>query len=187
MKKFEVLYDFVDKAIKSRKYPENTGISLKTALKLFEGESNEQELNSVDEFRKNLDQIYQSVFTKNKKLSAGALATYKSRVLKVLNDYEKYGVDATKMANWSPKIIIRAKKQSVFVGDNEPKNLQSGNMGSSFNTFDFVGGIKLIVPRNAKLDKIVASGGLVKVYTEIESFVEKYLKEENLLESNNEN
>src|SRR3989344_23344 len=113
MKKIQDLYDFIDRAIKSRKYPKNTGMALKSALKLFEAGLNEEERGSIDEFKKNLEQIYQSVFSKHKDFSAASLATYKSRVIKALSDYEKYGIDPTKMANWSPKIIRRSKKQDI--------------------------------------------------------------------------
>ncbi len=103
MVKFEELYEFVDRATKSRKYPENTGMSLKAALKLFDRELNNEERASIDEFRKNLDQIYQGIFSKNKDFTVSSLATYKSRVLKVLSDYEKYGTEPAKMAGWLPK------------------------------------------------------------------------------------
>src|SRR3989338_7606501 len=116
MKKIQDLYEFIDRAVKSRKYPDNTGMALKTALKLFEAVLNEEERNSIDVFSKNIEQIYQNVFSKNKNFSASSLATYKSRVTKVLSDYEKYGVDPTKMANWSPKVINRTKKMVPAVG-----------------------------------------------------------------------
>lgn len=109
--KVEILYDFLDRAVKSKKYPENTAISLKTALKLFEKELSEEEHNSIDEFKKNINHVYSRVFSKNKNFSAGSLVTYKSRVLKIINDYQKYGIDPTKMANWSPKITIRSKRK----------------------------------------------------------------------------
>lgn len=185
MKKFKDLYDFIDRAIKSRKYPENTGISLKTALKLFENELKEQELNSIDEFRKNIDQIYQSVFVKNKNFSAGSLATYKSRVIKTLNDYEKYGVDATKMANWTPKIITRSKKQySPKIGDKkmEEKTYFTEENGS-FHTIDFIGGVKLLIPKTNKMTKAMLSGDLNKITIDLENFSNKN-KEEKILENN---
>jgi len=112
MKKFTELYDFIDRAIKSRNYPENTGISLKTALKLFEKELNEEERNSISEFSKNIEQIYSSVCSKAKNFSAGSLATYKSRVIKVLTDYEKYGIDPTKMSGWPKKTISTRTKRN---------------------------------------------------------------------------
>lgn len=94
---------FVDRAIKSRKYPESTGAALKAALKLFEKELTPEEADSIDLFKDHLEQIYHTVYSKNSDFSASSLATYRSRVKKVLDDYSKYGEDPTKMANWNPK------------------------------------------------------------------------------------
>lgn len=101
---FSELRGFVERAIKNRKYPESTGRALIAALKLFERELNEDEAASIDVFRDNFEQIYRNLFTKNPSLNASSLATYKSRVSKVLEDYAKYGTDLTKIASWTPKI-----------------------------------------------------------------------------------
>ena len=111
MTKVVEVYDFIDSAIKSRKYPENTGLALKTALKLFEVELSNEEKESIDLFKSNLDRIYNEVFQKNKsRFSVDSLATYKSRVNKAIGDFEKYGLDPSKMANWQPKTISRGKR-----------------------------------------------------------------------------
>jgi len=127
MKKFEELYDFIDRAINSRNYAENTGISLKTALRLFEKELNDEEKNSIDKFSKNIEQIYHSVCSKNKKFSAGSLATYKSRVIKVITDYEKYGADPTKMSSWPKKAVSPHSKKVI----NKFNDLKERNYTSS--------------------------------------------------------
>lgn len=106
------LYDFIETATRNRKYPPSTAQGLRAAVKLFDGELNEDERNSIDKVKDNLEQIYQGVFAKNKNFTAASLATYKSRMLKVINDYEKYGTDPTKMTNWNPKVIVRAKRSS---------------------------------------------------------------------------
>lgn len=114
MQKFKELYAFVDAAVKSRKYPESTAQGLRAALKLFEAELNDEEIDSLDLVIKNLEQIYQSVCTKNmQKFSASSLATYKSRVLKVLGDFKNYGINPTKMSNWTPKTILRTKNSKT--------------------------------------------------------------------------
>lgn len=108
------LYEFVERAQKSRKYPENTAQGLKVALKLFESVTNEEEKSSLDLFKKNLDQIYHDVTVKNgKDFSASTLSVYKSRVEKVIRDYEKYGIDPTKMASWSPKVVKRKPRKKM--------------------------------------------------------------------------
>ena len=107
------LNDFIDKAERSRKYPTSTAKGIKAAVRLFDAELNDEERGSLELFEQNIDQIYQSVFGKNKSLTVSSLATYKSRVLKAISDYKKYGVDATKMSNWQPKVVARAKKPEV--------------------------------------------------------------------------
>jgi len=112
MTKFQELYDFIDRAKKNRKYPEATAGALKAALKLYDAELSDEERSSLDKVKKDFEQITQSVFKKNaNKFSASSLITYKSRILKVFADYEKYG-DPAKMSNWFPKIIARTKKSS---------------------------------------------------------------------------
>jgi soluble cytochrome b562 len=179
MKKIQDLYDFVDRAIKSRKYPDNTGMALKSALKLFEAGLNEEEKNSVVEFKKNLDQIYQSVFSKNKNFSATSLATYKSRVTKVLNDFEKYGTDPTKMANWSPKIITRAKKSSMPEVERKESDshTDSAIRDNSFHSFDFTGGMKLIIPKNSKTTEAIMDGELKQIKVELKKFADTFCEE----------
>src|SRR3989344_5568097 len=124
MTKFTDLNAFIDSAVKSRKYPTNTAFGLKAALKVFEGELNEEEAKSIDKVRSNINQISQSVYQKQQSnLSASSLAVYKSRVLKVINDYEKYGTDPSKMANWSVKVISRERKKKTSA--DQPDNYSS--------------------------------------------------------------
>ena len=175
MQKIQVLYDFIERAIKSRKYPENTGMALKTALKLFETELNEEERNSIDEFRKNINQIYQSVYSKNKNFSAGSLAVYKSRVIRVINDYEKYGIDPIKMSNWSPKVISRSKKTSTdSSGSKENKDVAT-DTNNSFHSFEF-GGVKLLVPKTPKTTEAIMDGELKGIKVELKDFARIYKK-----------
>jgi hypothetical protein len=111
MQEFNVLTEFVDKAVRNRKYPVGTAHGLKAALKLFELELHEDERGSLDKFKQNIDQIYKVVISKNgKTFTVASLATYKSRVLKVISDYDKYGQDPAKMVSWSPKVIARARR-----------------------------------------------------------------------------
>src|SRR5688572_12350319 len=120
------LHDFINSAVKSRKYPESTAQTLRAAVKLYEQELNEEEQKSVELFRKNLEQIANAVFNKNKlRFSAGSLATYKSRVIKVINDYEKYGTDPSKMAAWNPRVVVRAKKASKIADEVDVSTDQS--------------------------------------------------------------
>lgn len=104
MKDISKLYEFIDVALKNRKYSANTAQGIRTALKLFDEVLNDDEKSSIDKFAENLDTIFMDVSEKNKtKFSAGSLATYKARVQKVLNEYNAYGTDTTKLNSWNPR------------------------------------------------------------------------------------
>ena len=106
------LYNFVDDAEKDRKYPVNSAAGIRAALKMFEGEMNEDEKDSIDLFKERFDQISGSVFNKNRdKISASSFQVYIRRVRRLLKDYESYGLDPKLMASWNPlKKHIPAKK-----------------------------------------------------------------------------
>jgi hypothetical protein len=126
MAKYKDLFDFIDRAVKSRKYPDATARTLKASLKLYEAVLNDEELNSLDKFKENFEPITANVFNKNaNSFSASSLTTYKSRAQKVLADFEKYG-DPTKMNSWSPKTILRTKK-SVSPNESSKNNKQIFN------------------------------------------------------------
>jgi len=103
MNKFSDLYEFIDFAKGNRKYPENTANGLKSALKVFEKELNIDELNSVDLVEDNIEEIFINIVSKNKDKNIGSLNTYKARVLKVINDYQKYGINPSKIQGWNTK------------------------------------------------------------------------------------
>ena len=109
MNKFQDLYNFIDRAVKNRKYVENTSQTLKAALNLYRSELNEDEQNSLEIFEKKFEEISQSVFSKNQnRFNASSLASYKSRTMKVLKDFQRYGADPIKMNNW----VVRSRKNN---------------------------------------------------------------------------
>ena len=145
-KNIQDLFEFIERAEKNRKYPTATASGLKAALRLFEVELNEEEKNSVDLFKKNLEQIYHSVTVKNgKSMSSGSLVTYKSRINKIISHFEKYGIDPTKMVNWNPKVITRKQQTKKGPRNTENQNEQEpGTSNSSIASndnfiFDFKG------------------------------------------------
>ena len=104
------LYDFINAAEKSRKYAPNSAAGLRSALRLFQKELNEEEKSSTSLFRQNFNQIYQQVVNKNiSSYNASSLDVYRKRILRLLSDYEKYGIDPTKLSTWTPKVrmVIR--------------------------------------------------------------------------------
>lgn len=178
MTTFKDLYAFIDKAIKSRKYPENTGQALKAALGLFEDELKEEESNSLELFKKNLGEIYRSICSKNHTHTAGSLATYKSRILRVIDDYEKYGVDPTLMANWTPKTRNRRKSNQIQTQTNlqneerlqeeNEKNFSSVDIKNKYSFIDSGEGWQLSIkskrPITTKMKKV-----LIEVFEDFEA------------------
>ena len=93
---------------------------------MFEKELNESEIDSIDEVERNIDQIHQSVFQKNKsRMSAASLGVYKTRVLKVIRDYKQYGTNPTQMANWVVKTITRERKSQTEKKDASKSSISS--------------------------------------------------------------
>lgn len=135
MHKFSDLYDFIDFAKGNRKYPENTANSLKSALKIFEKELNLDELSSVDLVEDNIEEIFINVVGKNKDKSIGSLNTYKARVLKVIHDYQKYGVDPSKIQGWhtSPHKVMGPKTIKKDTTDKIQDKTQTA-LSESINT-----------------------------------------------------
>lgn len=101
--KFINLYDFVDFARANRKYPDSTANNLKSALKIFEKELNAEELKSIHMVEESVGEIFRSLVIAHKDKSIVSLNTYKARLLKVIKDYKKYGVDPAKMQRWVTK------------------------------------------------------------------------------------
>ncbi len=136
-KNLETLKEFVSQAERNRKYPPNTASGLKAALKLFESEANEDEVESLDKFKQNFEQIYSAVFQRNKtKMTTTSIEVYKSRVQKLIKDYESYGDNPTKFASWSPTIVRRSKKSVVV---NEDMDDSNGRPSTNTTTFTSTG------------------------------------------------
>jgi hypothetical protein len=100
---FKNLYDFIDLATSNKKYPENTANNLKSALKIFEKELNAYEKESINMIENSIGEIFRSVVMANKNKSIVSLNTYKARLLKVINDYKKYGQKPDKIQGWQAK------------------------------------------------------------------------------------
>ncbi len=120
----DALKDFITVAQKSRKYNPNSAAGLRTALRLFEKELNEEEKNSLQLFQENLEQIYQQVLNKNlSSYTAESLDVYKKRIARLLRDYGEYGIDPTKMAAWNPKVRRMKREKKAVVQDDWNKEL----------------------------------------------------------------
>lgn len=116
MNKFSDLYDFIDLAFANRKYTQSVANNLKSTLKIFGKELNEQELGSMSMIEDNIEEIFRSVATANKDKSMGSLNTYKTRLLRVINDYKRYGANPAKIQSWQTR-----QKQSTGVFNQQDK------------------------------------------------------------------
>lgn len=149
MNKFSDLYEFIDFAKGNRKYPENTANGLKSALKIFEKELNIDELNSVGLIEDNIEEIFINAVSKNKDKNIGSLNTYKARMLKVIKDYQKYGINPSKIQGWAARShkppIQKSNKQDI--SDNETDKIQTG---LSDHTNTHVHKIELSIRENIK-------------------------------------
>lgn len=175
MKKFQELFDFVDLASRNHKYAENTAMGHKAALKLFEAQLNGDEKDSIDLMKQNIEGIYSKVVRSNtKKLSTQSLATYKLRVLKVIEDYEKYGIDPANMNNWISRRrnVIKVLDQTEEKDSNKSierststMTPQPGSLSGSKNTIDLAirPGIVISIPKDISTTEAQLIKGVVDI------------------------
>jgi len=139
MKNIQDLYDFIDRAAKSYNYPANTAQSLKSAIKRFEPLLSADERGSVQKLKENMDSLALRLFNKDKDVNPSSLTTYKSRAMRVISDFEKYGGDPSKMAGWKVKPVTRVKNKKDERRDaNVPiKNIEAP-VGAGYNQVNVV-------------------------------------------------
>lgn len=105
MSEFKDLYEFIDIAERNRKYAPNTAHGRRAALRIFEKELHPEEISSLELVANNLDDIYRNVVSRNKDaFSLSSLSTYKSRFLKVLDEYQRYGSDPDLLQSWQVRL-----------------------------------------------------------------------------------
>lgn len=129
MNEFKALYEFIDLAQKNRKYPINTAQGRRASLKLFETVLHADELESLSLIEERMKEIYLSLISSHKdRFSIQSLNTYKSRFLKVVQDYKKYGVDAQSIAKWevkNRKSKVKGDKIDNKIDSKKDENLSS--------------------------------------------------------------
>lgn len=178
MNTIDELRSFIDKAQKSRKYVPNVATNYKTPLKWIEAELTEEEKNSMDVFKKNIDQIFNLFYSKpNNKLSAASIEVYKKRTKNLLSDFERYGKDAAAMAGWNRPIITRRHKVKPEVdGSKSMQNetIPPNQPESKFGFTDLsISGIRLLIPKNDKVDDAIAAGELKEARDKLNEFAKK--------------
>jgi hypothetical protein len=103
MDNFKTLYNFLEFSKNNKKYTEPVANNIKSALKIFEKELTEQEACSIDLAQQNIEEIFLGVVSHNKQKNIGSLNAYKARVIRVMQDYQKYGKNPSKIQTWEPK------------------------------------------------------------------------------------
>jgi hypothetical protein len=171
MNKFSDLYDFVDLAQSNRKYTESVANNLKSSLKIFGKELTEEELGSVNLIKDRIEEIFNNVANNNKDKSIGSLNTYKARLLRIINDYKKYGANPGKIQGWTvnkrqftPLLNNKDKKdKSLSLPTNTP--VESVHKIELLLTNNFIA--TLLIPKNitaedAKIIKAVIDSLVVR-------------------------
>ncbi len=182
----EELNNFIARAEKSRKYAPNVASNYRSPLKWIESELTDEEKNSLDVLKKNLDQIFNLLYSKHiNTLSAITIEIYKKRMVSLISDYEKYGKDPSAMAAWSRPIITKIRKEPKAKSKTARESLgseQANFLPPSFiaeNSVE-VGEFKLILPPTWDLDKArraIAKGVFKEVYEELEKLSPKLEKQ----------
>jgi len=152
--KFTDLYDFIDFAKANKKYADSTADNLKSALKIFEKELNEEELKSIDMVGKSIGEIFRSLVIANKDKSIVSLNTYKARLTKVIKDYKRYGAEPSKIQHWVAK--TRKSTPLLIKKDKVDKNkiVLSKSIYAPVEkhhkitlSFDY-GNVEILIPKN---------------------------------------
>jgi hypothetical protein len=163
MDNFISLYDFIDFAKANKKYPESTANNLKSALKIFEKELNAEELLSINMVEDSIGEIFRGLVIAHKDKSIVSLNTYKARLLKVIKDYKKYGVEPSKIQSWVAKTRI-STPLLIKKDKTDKKNINLSNHiyapVDNFHKIDLsldCGKAQILVPRviSAKETKII--------------------------------
>lgn len=109
----KTLNEFIEIALRNRKYASNSVYGYRAAIKLFDEELNEDERASLELFKSRFEQVFSNILNKKKNtFSISSLQVYRKRVHKVLGDYEKYGIDPSKMSSWNPVLKTAIKSKS---------------------------------------------------------------------------
>ena len=104
MDQINLVYEFIDLAEKNRKYPANTAHGRRAAVKLFETVITGDERKSLDLIQERMKEIYLNLISKHKEgFSIKSLNTYKSRFLKVIQDYQRHGTNPDAFNHWETK------------------------------------------------------------------------------------
>lgn len=123
------LYEFIHLAEKNRKYPGNTAHGKRAALKLFETVLHADELESLELVQERMKEIYLSLIASHKdSFSMQSLNTYKGRLLKLIEDYKKYGMDPKAFTQWEAKARQYKNKDTK-------KDISSSNSSSSIHRY----------------------------------------------------
>lgn len=147
MEKFNNLYSFLEFAKGNRKYPPNTANNLKSALKIFEKILTEEELDSISLIEDRIDEIFLSVVDNNKNKNISSLNTYKARLLKIINDYKRYGQNPSKIQGW----VVKQKNSTPLLNKKDKPDKKKINLSDQIDTpVENIHKIELAMEKGAK-------------------------------------
>lgn len=175
------LYDFIDLAQKNRKYLPNVATNFRTPLRLIEQELSDEEKGSIKLIKEHLEEVFNLIYSRStNKLSASSLETYKKRIRILINDYEKYGKDASKMASWNRIAPIKKKKENK-ISKEEKGYIHHPETVLPTSTAVEVGEFRLILPTDWDMNKTrqaIVKGEFSIIYDELTKLSSKLKKEE---------
>lgn len=148
MQKFNNLYTFVEFAKNNRKYPESTANNLKSALKIFEKVLTDDELDSINLIEDRIEEIFINVINSNKNKSIESLNTYKARILRIIEDYKKYGANPANIQGW----VIKTKNSTPLLNKKDKQDKSQISLSNPFPTpVDNMHKIELTVQANSRI------------------------------------
>ncbi|MCX6721150.1 MAG: hypothetical protein NT026_00905 [Candidatus Staskawiczbacteria bacterium] len=148
MNTFKDLYEFINLAKNNRKYAASTANNLKSAVKIFEKELTSNERDSIDIVEQNIEEIFVNVINKNKDKNINSLGAYKARLLKVIEDYKRYGKNPSRMQNW----IARHRHSTPMVKNQDKQDKNKINLSAHTpNPVDNEGRIEITVQANSRI------------------------------------
>lgn len=185
-KTIQIMIDFIKAAETSRKYLPNVAANYRTPLRLIGQELNEEESQSIESFKNNLDQIFAAFYSRNQaKISASSIEIYKKRIRNLISDYENYGSDPSKMAAWNREVVTRKIKGKTPTAKQDNNENQSppvmGYSSASEQVID-IGVFKLVLPKNDQIMEALMNGDFKTVKDEIKKLSDKFdtrIKNEN--------
>lgn len=162
LNKFNDLISFTELAEKNRKYAPGTADGLRASIRKFEAISNEEEKDSLEVFISRLDQIFRIFVDKYKsEMTLASMNTYKQRIKKVIDEYNKYGKNPEKMSSWTPNTISRSPKNNKQKSNRNEQTLKNTSSAEGISSDDSSQQTKFEIPLNENERAIIYTPAII--------------------------